>query len=208
MYYFRILSRITLAFIFITLIIQLSRNDQVLNRFQIKTQIIHGIFRSTFAPVVKTKRTEWITIHKGLCCILTSGYTTPFAIRLLSHHNRRNQNKIGNPWSAVFCIGTITNILHSGFQSQPFGDITLKVKIQIITIVSNPRHEIIIKYIAHTAKETYFLTASAKVQRMLGSQHMFVQYQISPIRIWIVIGIAAISKPSDFFIRISLIFSS
>lgn len=74
--------------------------------------------------------------------------------------------------------------------------------------VSNPRHEIIIKYIAHTAKETYFLTASAKVQRMLGSQHMFVQYQISPIRIWIVIGIAAISKPSDFFIRISLIFSS
>lgn len=105
-----------------------------------------------------------------------------------------------------FCIGTITNILHSGFQSQPFGDITLKVKIQIITIVSNPRHEIIIKYIAHTAKETYFLTASAKVQRMLGSQHMFVQYQISPIRIWIVIGIAAISKPSDFFIRISLIF--
>lgn len=105
-----------------------------------------------------------------------------------------------------FCIGTITNILHSGFQSQPFGDITLKVKIQIITIVSNPRHEIIIKYIAHTAKETYFLTASTKVQRMLGSQHMFVQYQISPIRIWIVIGIAAISKPSDFFIRISLIF--
>ena len=61
---------------------------------------------------------------------------------------------------------------------------------------------------AESCKETYFLTASAKVQRMLGSQHMFVQYQISPIRIWIVIGIAAISKPSDFFIRISLIFSS
>ena len=68
----------------------------------------------------------------------------------------------------VFCIGTITNILHSGFQSQPFGDITLKVKIQIITIVSNPRHEIIIKYIAHTAKETYFLTASAKSSKNVG----------------------------------------
>ena len=108
-------------------------------------------------------------------------------------------DKVGIPGSAELAIVVDLYRIKTASKGEPRLDISREVGIYIIPVTAAPREEVIIADIPQTSVEAHLLT-SGDGGRVLGRHNILLQDQIIPVTIGVLIGLAAVSKPSDLLV--------
>ena len=108
-------------------------------------------------------------------------------------------DKVGIPGSAELTIVVDLDRIKTASKGEPRLDIGREVGIHVIPVTAASREEVIIADIPQTGVEAHLLT-SGDGGRVLGRQDILLQDQVIPVAIGVLIGLAAVPKPSDLLV--------